>query len=142
MQKLKSALVMAVCAAGVLGATIPATAAVAPAAFPGNSGYITFWDDNGYRDRSIDFTTGEGSDDLDDLGFEDKASSFVNKTSTYWVIYEKKHLDRSGRMLCVRPNSHLSNMDTVSFGDKMSSLRQARGAISSCDGATAIGQPN
>ncbi|MEV6711504.1 peptidase inhibitor family I36 protein [Lentzea sp. NPDC051208] len=140
MQKLKYGLVMAVCVAGALGVAMPVTAAAAPTALPGNSGYITFWDDNGYRDRFIDFTNGEGSDDLDDLGFEDKASSFVNKTSTYWVIYENKN--RLGRKLCVRPNSHLTNMNDVSFGDKMSSLRQARSAISSCDGATAIGQPN
>jgi hypothetical protein len=137
---LKFGLVLATRVAGALGATLPVTAVAAPAALPGNSGSITFWDDRGYSDRFVDFTAGEFSRDLDDLGFEDKASSFVNKTSKYWLVYENKNF--GGRALCVRPNSHLSNLNDVSFGDRMSSLREARSAISSCGGATTIGQPN
>ncbi|SDZ46548.1 hypothetical protein SAMN05421504_12010 [Amycolatopsis xylanica] len=137
MNKVKSGLMMAVCVAGALGVSLPGTAGAVP---PGNSGRITFWDDNGYRDRSIDFAPGEGSEDLDDLGFEDKASSFVNKTAYYWIIASNKN--QGGTKLCVRPNSHLANLDDVSFGDKMSSLRSAGRAIASCNGATAIGQPN
>ncbi|OXM44505.1 hypothetical protein CFP75_34375 [Amycolatopsis alba DSM 44262] len=119
---------------------VPGTATATVTALPGLSNRITFWDDTGYKDTYKDFEPGNGSENLDDVGFGDKASSFVNKTSTYWLIYE--HKNRGGKALCVRPNSHLSNMDSVSFGDKMSSIVQARGAISSCNGATAIGSPN
>jgi hypothetical protein len=109
--------------------------------FPGNSGRLTFWDDSSYHDTPYELTPGDFSRDLDDIGFGDRASSFVNKTSYYFLIYRDNNYGGTP-ILCVRPHSHIANMDSIHFGDQMSSIRTARQAISSCNGATAIGTPN
>lgn len=126
--------------AGAQTAVAASSEAAAPAAPPGNSGYITLWDDINYRDRYVAFAPGEFSRDLDDLGFEDKASSYVNKTNRFWLVYRDKNF--SGKALCVRPKSHLNTLERVNFGDEISSIKDAGASLSGCAGATPIGDPN
>ena len=89
----------------------------------GTSGCMNLWDDNG-------FSTPPGAQGIrlvvKNDGFNDKASSLVNKTGSYWRIYEAR---LRGYSVCIKPHSHITNLKTHqaligSWGDRISSMQR------------------
>ncbi|WP_205472914.1 peptidase inhibitor family I36 protein [Nocardioides sp. SYSU D00038] len=133
---------------GVAGAAPVATAAapeapraVAPAAAkasapPGTAGYLTLWDDNTYRDRS--YRNNQSDSTLHNNDFNDKTSSFVNKTGRWWVLYDDTGYRDRG--ICLRPRSHYPDLNKVGFNDKTSSVQ--RRSLNTCPGWPEVGIKN
>lgn len=116
--------------------------AVARASKPGQSGYFTMWQDDGFeghQEARKGYDTNLHNDSCAgcDLGpggdFGDDMSSFVNKTDYWWSIYINKNyeIDDGGTYdsrYCVRPNSNdadMGNNDTPwGIEDTISSVRK------------------
>jgi hypothetical protein len=100
--------------------------------YPGEGGKLNLWDDTGYQDTRL--ARSDHDANLGDNGFNDKASSYVNKTDYYWGVYEDDTY--GGRVACIRPRSHSSNLKDykldpscdglfcASWGDRISSIRK------------------
>lgn len=93
--------------------------------WPGEKYHMNLWDDNGFDDRRVSRETHDSTFKNDN--FNDKASSLVNKTSSYWAIYEDTGYE--GYFACVRPHSHVTNLkdhDALigTWGDRISSMER------------------
>lgn len=102
-------------------------------------GALCLYDDNGYEDRRITFSSAPKTDypvdytvsqysNLDNVtgGFGDKTSAVYNRSSRAWKLYDDDgYKDRS---LCVEAGAYASNLDDYNFGDKTSSIKQLSGA--------------
>jgi Peptidase inhibitor family I36 len=91
----------------------------------GTSGCMNLWDDNGFSDTHLARTDHDSTFKND--GFNDKASSLVNKTGSYWRIYEDTGYE--GYSVCIRPHSHITNLKdhwaiNGSWGDHISSMKR------------------
>ncbi|UUW87728.1 peptidase inhibitor family I36 protein [Pimelobacter simplex] len=108
---------------------VPVTSAAAAA--PGTAGYLNMWVDDNYETCAwsrLNYDSNFGNDwcgagTMHALRLDDKLSSFVNKTSDWWVLYEDK--DYGGARVCVRPNSHDANIgNDTSYEDDISSVER------------------
>lgn len=103
---------------------------------PGRKGYLTLWDDNTYSDTRYRARRSDTS--LHNNEFNDKASSYVNKTGRWWVLYDDTGFRDRG--LCLRPWSHHPDLGRVGFNDKTSSVQ--RRELNTCPGWPEVGIKN
>ena len=112
----------------------PASAASSDCA----NGGLCLWDDSGFTDTRKRFTASEN--DMNDIGFGDKASSAYNRTSVAWVLWGNH--DYTGDALCLKAGASSTNLDNFSgFGDKTSSAKK-RSNNTCPSGVTAVTGPN
>jgi hypothetical protein len=116
------------------GVLVASPAHAADANYPGIAGDLNLWDDTSYTDTSKAFQYGAA--DLHVFSFNDKASSVVNKTDNYWLLFDDTWFE--DRAMCVAPHSHYSNLGSAGFNDKTSSLAP----YLTCQGWPLIGIPN
>ena len=95
----------------------------------GTSNCMNLWDDNGFSDRHLARKDHDSS--LKNDSFNDKASSLVNKTGSYWRIYEDTGYE--GYSVCIRPHSHITNLKDHwaligSWADRISSMKRISGS--------------
>jgi hypothetical protein len=94
--------------------------------WPGTAGRFNLWDDHGYSDTHVARESHDSSF-LND-GFNDKASSFVNKTNRIWKVYVDAGYENMDA--CVRPHHHATDLKDWdypfggSWGDKISSIKR------------------
>ena len=111
------------------------------AALTGTAGKLNLWDDRNYTDTHIARTSYDS--DLGNDGFNDKASSVINRTGYYWKLYDNK--DYGGQAICIRPRSHVANLGACAgitcmlWNDRISSVRRLASSAS-CNGI--VGDPN
>ena len=104
--------------------TLPALALVAATPAPARAdvpaGYLTLFEDQlqGGNQRSFSVTHPK----LKNAGFNDKASSVYNRSTTAWVVYEDTNY--SGDNFCVQPGQDIEDLHGAPwfFGDKISSV--------------------
>ena len=112
-----------------LGASFVA-ASPAQAALPGVSGRLTMWANDNYKfcqQSRVSYDSNFRNDYCvlagEPYGFDDELSSFVNKTSSWWILFEDR--DQSGARICVRPNSHDNNIgNDTGYEDDISSVEK------------------
>ena len=114
------------------------------ASVPGTSGKLNLWDDDDFTDTHE--SRYEYDSDFRNDDFNDKASSIINRTSRYWMLYE--HRDYGGFRACIRPYSYVRELGNVEFtyqgytynwNDRISSVRRKTTSLSSCNNHRVIG---
>lgn len=103
---------------------------------PGKAGYLTLWDDSYWSDRT--YRNNQSDSSLHNNDFNDKASSYVNKTDRWWVLYDDTGYRDRG--ICLRPRSHYHDLGRVGFNDKTSSVQ--RRSLNTCPGWPEVGIKN
>jgi hypothetical protein len=102
---------------------------------PGTIGYLNLWWDANYSGLHIQRSCCDSN--LRDDGFNNVASSVVNRTASYWMLYD--YTGYGGARVCIRPFSHVSNLADVGWNDRI-------GAVESwgdgCQSGPVIGTPN
>lgn len=86
------------------------------------SAQVTLYDRQGLHGRA--FTADGAIENLDNTGFNDRASSAVVQRGV-WEVCE--HAYFRGRCVTLRPGEYQS-LDSIGMGDKISSIRPLRGA--------------
>lgn len=134
----KKLLVVAAAASLVASLSMIVPAAGAEDGPPGKPGYLTLWDDGAFQDTRYRNDTSDTS--LHNNDFNDKASSYVNKTGRWWVLYDDtKYRDRG---LCLKPHSHHPDLGRVGFNDKTSSVQKRLAKLNNCPGWPEVGIKN
>ena len=109
---------VAVCAAGLVGAT--AVISSAHAAPP--VGFLTVYENpnQGGDQRLLTNTIS----DFRSLGFNDRTSSVFNQTNVAWVLAENSNF--GARVFCLRPGEGVNDLhsSTLVFADRISSALQ------------------
>jgi len=121
------------------------TTAAELAALPGQAFRMTLFEDTGYGGSHV---TRELYDrDLRNDDFNDKASSVVNKTGHYWLLFSDR--DYGGGALCIRPYSHVYDLHNYFWdahrhwwNDTISSMQRRTEHVSSCEGWQVAGHAN
>jgi hypothetical protein len=100
-----------------------------------------------YGDRSyqgVEVTRSSYDANFANDGFNDIASSLINPTGDFWLLYE--HRDYGGRKICMRPQSLLPVLGYVAYGstgtwnDRISSVKRRGPYRASCgDGVPVVG---
>lgn len=121
-----------------LAISFASPAHAADANYPGFAGYLNLWEDSGYL-KTLAFGNVDNND-LHGIGFNDKASSVVNKMDVYWLLYDDTYF--RDRAMCVRPHSHYSKLSDAGFNDKTSSVKAGTTSSASCLQWPLIGLPN
>lgn len=82
----------------------------------GPTGQLTLWADDNYEGHQ------ESRSSYDD-DFEDDASSVVNRTGDWWVLFEDD--DQNGAQRCLKPRSHDGDLGSGGqLEDKVSSVKR------------------
>lgn len=131
---------VAVLAAPVVALGITANAQAAEDDYAGIDYRMNVYENDGYK-GCVEVRKEYDSDFGNDYchapaSFNDRLSSFVNKTGDWWVLYEDT--GAGGARLCVRPHSHDGNIgNDTSYEDDISSMqRKGTSKPSGCNDTT------
>jgi hypothetical protein len=138
MRRVLSAFLLTIMTATVLAVALPGPAQAADGDYPGVAGYLNLFDDTNYEDTWFYFYGGYPV--LGHFGFNDKTSSYVNKTDYYWLLFDDTNYE--DRAICLRPHSHYSNLGSAGFNDKTSSVWKGSTSINTCGAWPLIGITN
>lgn len=86
-----------------------------------------------YGDRSfqgVELTRNSYDSNFANDGFNDMASSLINPTGDFWLIFE--HRDYNGRKICMRPDSRLADLAGLGWNDRISSVKRVGRVRSTC----------
>jgi hypothetical protein len=115
----------------VVGLVLTA-ATPAQAAMPGQAGRLSIWENDNYEgcgtsrvdhDSNMHYDDNCGENGIGRYDLNDRLSSFVNRTGSWWILYEDKNYN--GKKICVRPNSHDNNIgNDTGYEDDISSFEK------------------